>query len=213
MSPHRRATLNAGQEGARVPTSVVLEALLRDAPPDYVTIAWLLTSLHKRSFGLVMLLIALVSLIPGVSPLIGILLAFPALQMFLGQESPSLPRFIALRRIPTPKVALLVHRAIPLLRRLEGIIHPRWHTPFEATKRVVGLIILLLAATLLSPLPFSHIIPAFVIMLVSFAYLEEDGVLLCMSLAAALVSFALTAATVWATVRATGFLEKLLWEM
>jgi hypothetical protein len=95
----------------------------------------------------------------------------------------------------------------------ETIIHPRWHTPFETTKRGVGSIILLLVATLLSPLPFSHIIPALVIMLVSFAYLEEDGVLLCVSLAAALASFAITAATVWATVSATGLLEKLLWEM
>ena len=75
---------------------------------------------------------------------------------------------------------------------------------------VVGLIVLLLAGTIIWPFPFSHIIPTLVAMLVSFAYLEEDGVLLCISLAAALASFAITAATVWATVRATGLLEKLL---
>jgi hypothetical protein len=80
----------------------------------------------------------------------------------------------------------------------------------EATKRGVGLIILLLAGILILPFPFSHIIPALVIMLVSFAYLEEDGALLCISLAAALASFSITAATVWATVRAMGLLEKLL---
>ena len=200
-------------EDARVPTSVVLEELFRDAPPDYVTIAWLIGSLRKRSFGLVMLLIALVGLAPGVSVLIGVLLGFPALQMILGQESPSLPRFISVRRIATPKIAGLVHRSIPLLKRLETIIHPRWPTPFEATKRGVGLIVLLLAATLIWPFPFSHVIPALVIMLLSFAYLEEDGVLLCISLAAAIISFSITAATVWATVRATGLLEKLLWEM
>jgi hypothetical protein len=56
-----------------------------------------------------------------------------------------------------------------------------WHTPFEATKRVVGSIIILLAATLLLPLPFSHIIPPLVIMLISFAYLEDEGMLLCIS--------------------------------
>jgi hypothetical protein len=56
-----------------------------------------------------------------------------------------------------------------------------WHTPFEATKPVVGSIILLLAATLLLPLPFSHIIPSLVIMLPSFAYLEDEGMLLCIS--------------------------------
>ena len=202
--------INACHEGAHIPTSAVLEQLFRDAPPDYVTIAWLIGSLHKRSFGLVMLLIALVGLVPGVGIFTGVLLGFPALQMMLRQESPSLPRFIALCRIPTPKIARLVHRTIPLLKRLETIIRPRWHTPFEATKRVVGLIILLLAGTIIWPFPFSHIIPTLVVMLVSFAYLEEDGVLLCISLAAALASFAITAATVWATVRATGLLEKLL---
>jgi Exopolysaccharide synthesis, ExoD len=46
---------------------------------------------------------------------------------------------------------------------------------------VVGSIILLLAATLLLPLPFSHIIPPLVIMLISFAYLEDEGMLLCIS--------------------------------
>jgi Exopolysaccharide synthesis, ExoD len=60
-------------EGAHVPTSVVLEELFRDPPPDYVMIAWLIGSLHKRSFGLVMLLIALVGLVPGMSVFIGIL--------------------------------------------------------------------------------------------------------------------------------------------
>jgi hypothetical protein len=48
-------------------------------------------------------------------------------------------------------------------------------------------------------------------MLISFAYLEEAGVLLGISLAVALASFSVIAATVWATVRATGLLEKLLW--
>jgi hypothetical protein len=69
----------------------LLEELFRDA-----VIPWLIGSLHKRSFGLVMLLIALVGLVPGVRVFIDILLGFPALQMILGQESPSLPRFIAL---------------------------------------------------------------------------------------------------------------------
>jgi hypothetical protein len=79
MSQRPRSRSNACHEGAHVPTSVVLEELFRHAPPDYVTIAWLIGSLHKRSFGLVMLLIALVGLVPGVSVFIGILLGFPAL--------------------------------------------------------------------------------------------------------------------------------------
>jgi hypothetical protein len=196
---------------ARVPTSIVLEELLKEAPLDHVTLAWLTDGLRERSFGLVMLIMALVGLIPGPSFLVGILLLFPAFEMILAREGPSFPRFIASRPIGTWRLAPLIDRTTPLLKRMENFIHPRWRTPFEATKRFVGLVVLLLAITMFSPFPFSHIIPALVVMLISFAYLEEDGVLLCISLAAALVSLAITSATVWAAVRATGLLER-LWE-
>jgi hypothetical protein len=192
-----------------VPTSVVLAQLLKELPQDHVSPAWLLGRLRRRSFGLVMLLLALVGLVPGTGIFIGVLLAFPAIQMLLGRETPTLPRFLANRSIATRHIARSAARAIPLFRRMEALIRPRLQTPFQATKRLVGLVVLLLAATLIWPFPFSHIIPALVIMLISFAYLEEDGALLCISLAAALLSFSVTAATVWATVRATGLINRL----
>lgn len=191
-----------------IPTSVALAQLLNEAP-QYVSLGWLFGRLQKRSFGLVMLLLALVGLLPGVGIFIGILLAFPAVQMILGYEAPSLPYFLTTRCIATRHIALLATRTIPLLRRMETLIRPRLLTPFQATKRLVGLVVLLLAGTLMWPFPFSHVIPALVIMLISFAYLEEDGVLLCIALAAALLSFSITATTVWATVSATGVIERL----
>jgi hypothetical protein len=199
-----------GPRGVRhhAPTSVVLAQLLTEAPPDHVSLVWLIGRLQKRSFGLVMLLLALVSLLPGAGILAGILLGFPAVQMILGRESPSLPRFLASWRISTRHIAGLATRAVPLLERMEALVHPRLPTPFEVTKRLIGFIVLLLAATFISPVPFSQIIPALVIVLISFAYLEEDGVLLCISLVAAVVSLSVTAATVWATLRATGLIEK-----
>jgi hypothetical protein len=192
-----------------VPTSVALAQLLNEAPRDHVSLAWLIGRLQKRSFGLLMLLLALLGLAPGVATLSGFLLAFPAIQMILGRESPTLPRFLATRSISTGLFVRWSARAIPLFKRMEALIRPRLQTPFPATKRLVGLVVLLLAATLIWPFPFSQVIPALVIMLISFAYLEEDGVLLCISLAAALLSFFITAATIWATVRATGLIERL----
>lgn len=193
-----------------VPTSVMLGELLTESPPDDVTLAWLVGRLRERSFALVMLLMALVGLVPGASTFIGVLLAIPAAQMILARDRPGLPRFIASRRVATVRLARLLHRIIPPLQRLERFIHPRWRTPFEATKRVVGFVILLLGATMVSPFPFSHVIPALVIMLVSIAYLEDDGVLLCISLAAALVSLSISAAAIWATARTAGLVDRLL---
>jgi len=122
-----------------VPTSVVLDDLLKGAAEDYVTLEWLLDSLSKRSFGIVMLILGLIALVPGTS----------------------------------------------------GVI-----------------VVLLLGVLLLIPIPFSQVAPGLVIMLLSFAYLEEDGVVLCLALAAALVTLALAGAAVWATVRGIDFLDR-----
>ena len=191
-----------------VPTSVALMRLLDDAPADRVSLAWLISRLGKRSFGLLMLIVAFLGLAPAVAMLAMLLLPFPAIQMVLGHERPSLPHFLAVRSIPTQRLARLAVRSIPLLKRVEVFIRPRWPTPFEATKRLVGLTILLLAVTLIAPFPF-NIVPTLVIMLISFAYLEEDGILLCISIVAAIFSLLITTGTVMATVRTTGFLEGL----
>jgi len=75
-----------------------------------------------------------------------------------------------------------------------------------ATKRVVGLIVLLLAATLFVPIPLSNIIPGALVMLTAFAYVEEDGILLCIALGISLGSLAITAVEVWAILKEAGFL-------
>jgi len=193
----------------RVPTSVVLESLLEDAPGEQVTLAWLLEQLSERSFGIVMFLLGLLAMIPGASAFIGVLLAIPAIQMMLARRAPAFPGFVARRRLPTRRLAKLIARINPVLRWLERIIRPRWPTPFEATKRGVGFVVLLLGATLLMPIPLSNIIPALVIMLLAFAFLEEDGIVLCIALLAAVVSLSIAGATVWATVRGIDFLDRL----
>jgi Exopolysaccharide synthesis, ExoD len=84
-----------------VPTSVALAQLLSEAPRDYVSLAWLMGRFQKRSFGLLMLILALLGLAPGIAMFTGVLLAYPAIQMILGHDSPALPHFLAARSIPT----------------------------------------------------------------------------------------------------------------
>ena len=186
---------------ALVPTSVLLQRLHDEAPADHFTLDWLMGSLRKRSFGVIMLLLALVAIAPGVSIVAGLLLMIPAFQMIAGQPAPSFPRRIASHPFQTRHLAALVQRGVPVLRYLEKMIHPRWPTPFEATKRLVGAVILVLNATVLfTPLPLSNMLPALVIALISLAYLEEDGLLLSIALAAAVVVLTVELAVVWQTV-------------
>jgi hypothetical protein len=57
-----------------VPTSIVLQRLHDEAPADQFTLGWLMGKLRKRSFGIIMLLLALVATVPGISYIAGLLL-------------------------------------------------------------------------------------------------------------------------------------------
>jgi hypothetical protein len=187
---------------APVPASVILERLKEQAPADHFTLAWLLGGLSKHSFGILLLLLSVIAIVPGASIVAGVLLLIPAFEMIVGRASPTFPRWIAARPLPTPHLVACVQRAVPTLKYIEKVIHPRWPTPHEATKRLVGIIVAILSASLVFiPIPLSNVVPALVIALIALAYLEEDGLLLAIGLLAAVIVVTIEIAAVWETIR------------
>jgi len=101
----------------------------------------------------------------------------------------------------------VLRRVIPALRYLERFIRPRSSTPPEATGRLVGAIVLLLAVLLLSPIPLSNIPVGVTIVLLAFAYLQGDALLLIIAaglsvallIAAAAALWGMVAAAIWMT--------------
>lgn len=185
-----------------VHTSVVLQRLCDRAPIDHFTLGWVISSLRKRSFGMIMLLLSLAAVVPGVSVVAGLLLMIPAFQMIAGRSAPLFPRRIANHEVAPRHLVTLARRAVPLLRYLERMIHPRWHTPLEATKRLVGGVVIILDALIvLAPIPLTNVVPALIIALISLAYLEEDGLVLLIALLAAGTALAVASVAVWETVR------------
>lgn len=179
----------------------MLQRLHDEAPTGHFTLGWLMGSLRKRSFGIIMLLLALVAITPGVSIVAGLLLMIPAFQMIAGQSAPVFPRGIAAHPFPTRRLAALVQRAVPVLRCVEKVIHPRWPTPLEATKRLVGIVVVILNVTVVfTPIPFGAAVPALVIALISLAYIEEDGILLSIALLVAVGVLTVALTAVWQTV-------------
>jgi hypothetical protein len=176
----------------------MLQELHDKAPGDPFTLAWLMDRLDKQSFGLIMLLLSILAAAPGISIVAGLLLLIAAFQMIAGRPAPIFPRWIATRPLPTRHLGAFVKRAIPTLRYLEKIVYPRWPTPAEATKRVVGIAIIILSARLLlNPIPMSNIVPALVITLISLAYLEEDGLMLVIGLLIGFVVLAVDLSVLW----------------
>jgi hypothetical protein len=187
-------------ESLPVPVTATLLDLVNNLPGEHFTIEWLLGRLDRRSFGIVLLVMALVAMVPGISLLIGPLLAIPAFEMILGRSGPSFPRRIAIYPLRSSALTGIVRRALPLLATLERIVHPRWPMPPGLSRRAAGLAVLALSALFLAPLPLIQIVPALLVALIALAYLEEDGLLLCLSLLGSLILLLVTTAAIWGAV-------------
>lgn len=172
-----------------------------------VSVSWLMAELGDRSFGLTLLVMAEMALLPGASTLMGLLIAWPAIQLVLGHETAVLPRVMSRREIGVARLARVIAVVAPRLAWTERLIRPRWPDLFRTTRRLTGMAILLLGLTLISPVPFTHIVPALVIMLLALAYLEEDGFALLLALLAALCSLTVTCMTVSGTVETIDWID------
>ena len=180
------------------PVSTILQDLRDAAPPDKFSLDWLLSSLETRSFAVVILMLALVSMAPGISIVAGLLMMIPAAQMIAGRSTPAFPRRVGAYTLPTVYLSASVKRVTPILGYIERIIRPRWPMPPETTKRTVGIVVALLAfAVVFCPIPLSNVAPAFVIVLIAIAYLEEDGLFLSFALAVGIVMLAVAFVVVW----------------
>jgi exopolysaccharide synthesis protein ExoD len=113
-----------------VPTSAVLQRLYDEVPASHFTLGWLMHSLRKRSFGIIMLLLALVAIAPGLSIVAGLLLMIPAFQMIAGKPAPvfhAASPLVPCRRSTSLLWCSDPYRCSDILRR--WFIHagtPRW---------------------------------------------------------------------------------------
>jgi hypothetical protein len=209
----RKPALTQSQPDAKtfILASAILQELYDEAPAGYITLEWLTGSLHKQSFGLIMLMLSVVAATPGISFIGGLLLVIPAFQMIAGRPAPIFPRWIAARPLPTRHLGAVARRAITVLRYVEKIFYPRYPVPAGVTKRVVGIVVMLLIARLMIvPFPLSTILPALVIAWISLAYLEEDGLMLSIGLLAGFVVLAVDLWIVWEIVHGTKWIIDLV---
>jgi hypothetical protein len=196
---------------AGVHTSEVLRALIAEAPRDEFTLRWLIGSLPHRSFGAILVFLAVIAMVPVVSIPAGLLIAVLAVQIVLGYHTPILPRSLMNRPLPSSYLRSLEQHAIPLLTRLETAVRPRWPTFVHGMLRVTGVVVLLLTVILLTfPLPLSNIPPAAVITLIALADTEQDGLLLSIALVAAVLLLALAFAAVLGLVDGAEWLMRFL---
>jgi hypothetical protein len=73
----------------------------------------------------------------------------------------------------------------------------------------VGIAVLIVSVLFLVPLPLIQIVPAVLVALMSLAYLEEDGLLLCLSLVGAVVLLAIATMATWGTILGAAWIGRI----
>lgn len=137
--------------------------------------------LQGRAYLLLMLLLALPFLLPiplpGLSFLLGAVIALIALRLTLGQK-PWLPDRLLDRELPPKFFPMLLAGATRVLRFLEVMLKPRhlWLTDSPLLVQLHAFIIFVAAFVLLLPLPpGTNFPPALCIILMAGGLLERDG--------------------------------------
>src|SRR4029077_2097661 len=112
---------------------------------------------------------------------------------------PQPPSWISARPLPSRSLSAILQRAVPVLKFVERIVRRRAPILTKvAAERVVGVIIVLPTIRLLTnPLPFSNVLPALLIALISLTYLEEDGLLLSIALVIRVVLISADTVLLW----------------
>ncbi|WP_046030861.1 exopolysaccharide biosynthesis protein [Vibrio vulnificus] len=170
--------LFAVPENQRSRTSDVIVELIKQAQSPGITLRNLTDRLGDRTFGMLLMLIALFNVLPLVSIIGGILIATLGLQMIWGRRKAWLPSVILDRELPNDKVQAILRTFEPKVRKLEQYIYPRiQYMEAPVVDQVNGCIILLLGLLISLPFPFTNIAPAFVVMIMGLGLMERDGLL------------------------------------
>jgi hypothetical protein len=193
--PVNAPTPNAGP-GAPTgrPASDLLNDLVEAFPGETVSVGDLVDRLDSRAHGMLLLVLALpmcVPNVPGISTIFGALMLAPAIQLVLGSRRLWLPRRLRDTRVQCSSLRQTFNVAIPGLKRVEYLIRPRWSrlTRFPVTI-MVGLQTLLMAVILILPIPFANWPPGITVAMTSLALLQRDGLLMLLTIPAAIASVA-----------------------
>jgi len=188
-TPNSGAAIDGGR-----PASELLDDLIETFPGETVSVGELIDRLDSRAHGMLLLVLALpmcVPNVPGISTIFGVLMLAPALQMVFGSRRLMVPNRVREWRVSGEALRRTFQMAIPTLKRVEYLIKPRWSrlTRFPATI-LVGLQTLLMAFVLILPIPFANWPPGMTVAMTSLALLQRDGLLMLITIPAAIASVA-----------------------
>ena len=175
-TPEGTPTLFTVPNKPRSRTSDVLLTLIESTNQPSVTLRNLTERLGDRTFGMLLVLAAIFSVIPFVSLISGLLIAILGLQMAVGLTNTRLPKSIMDWPLSPSGVRSALTAFEPKVRAIERYLRPRWQfTEAPIIDRVNGIIITILGVVIALPIPLTNLAPALVAILLGLGLMERDG--------------------------------------
>ena len=152
-----------------------------DLPDERVCAADILDVLETRGMAFLLFVFALPAALPipglGINTIIATPLFFLTVQQMLGHKSVWLPKKIKGKCFSRSFFDKMIDKAIPLIKKVEWFLRPRFTFMTEGfSTKIVGLIGLIMAASITIPLPFTNTVPAMGIALMALGVVMCDGI-------------------------------------
>ena len=143
------------------------------------TLGELSEAFGEKGFGMLLLLLAFPAALPipapGYATPFGILMIVLGSQMLRGYRTPQLPEGMKKRVLKYSLLDFSLKNGASLFRVVEFFVKPRLENQVTKLYRVMGLIIILMAAFMTLPIPLTNTAPSFVIFVMAASLLEKDG--------------------------------------
>ena len=155
----------------------MIRSLSDNAGPDGMTIGEIRDRLDERSFGLMILILAVPCLVPalyGVPQIVGVPIIVLAGQMLFGREEPWLPGWILRRTVSKAWLDRMADFAEKRMGWFERLSRPRVKLFAEGFgEKFAG--VFMIIATLTIVLPMTNTVPSVALSLMSVGLIQRDG--------------------------------------
>ncbi len=193
------------QMTARRTSEILLRMVGEARGPERLTVGTVVARLGERSFGMLYLLLGLISFVPappGFGLIVGLALMLVSAQMIVGRQRPWLPGFVSRAGTRRKNVGKISRKLARWLRWLENLARPRLSAAVgPAAERVIGMAVFFLAFLISLPVPFfGNTPPAAAVLLFALGLIERDGAMILIAFVLTAVVTLLSGGLAWAAV-------------
>lgn len=179
----------------------IMHTFLKGIRRKHFTFAEFIKGLEERSFGLLLLILAipnacLIASIPGVSILFGVLLIFVSMQMLLKRQKAWFPKAISNQKLSKKHLEIALNIFSPYLAKIEKILRPRFALLTSVfLEGFLGVVCLMHGILIALPIPLGNFLCGIALVFLALGMIAKDGLFMLFGYAISIGIFIFFAAS------------------